>query len=182
MGLIETLFTQNVVRMGPSRNDATRQVATFDPSALTNLATLRASEMESFRWLTGDWTYENPVPATRVSPAYCDIGSARFAESADGTSICMVGRDGRQTPLLVFDPWSRRWMYMLTNGSYGILRSPGWRDNQITFVGTMTMIGIDCEWKMTWTRIGRDEFMFVNEEKLADDSWSYIDEWRYRRV
>ena len=40
--------------------------------------------------------------------------------------ICMVGRDGRQTPLLTFDPWSRRWIYMLTIGSYGILRSPGW--------------------------------------------------------
>jgi hypothetical protein len=167
--------------MGPSRSDPARQVATFDPKTVARLAALRKSEMNTFRWLAGVWTYENRVPATPVSPAYCDLGSARFAESADGTSICMVGHDGRQTPILAFDPWSRRWMYMLTNGSYGILRSQGWRGHQMTFVGTMTMIGIDCEWKMTWTRNGDDEFAFVNEEKFADESWNYIDGWRYRR-
>jgi hypothetical protein len=181
MGLIETLFSQHIVRMGPSRSDPARQVATFDPKTIGSFAAVRESEMNTFRWLVGEWTYQNPVPATPVSPAYCDLGSALFAESADGASICSVGHDGRQTPLLAFDPWSRRWMYMLTKGSYGILRSPGWRGHQITFVGTLTMIGIDCEWKMTWTRDDDDEFVFVNEEKLADGSWSYIDEWRYRR-
>jgi hypothetical protein len=34
---------------------------------------------------------------------------------------------------------------------------------------------------MTWTRSGADAFGFVNEEQLADGSWSYIDEWRYLR-
>jgi hypothetical protein len=45
----------------------------------------------------------------------------------------------------------------------------------------MTMIGINCEWRMTWTRIGNDEFGFVNEEKNEDGSWIYIDEWRFTR-
>jgi hypothetical protein len=70
---------------------------------------------------------------------------------------------------------------MLTSGSYGILRSPGWEGRRIAFTGAMTMIGIDREWRMTWTRDGDDTFGFVNEERLADGSWSYIDEWRYQR-
>jgi hypothetical protein len=180
-GLIETLFARGVVRMGPSRNDPTRQVATFDPGAVAALAADRAAEMERFRWLIGEWTFENPVPATRLSPAYCDRGTAAFTASADGMFICMLGRDGRQTPLLTFDAWSRRWMYMLTTGSYGILRATGWEGGRIVFTGAMTMIGVDREWRMTWTRDGNDAFGFVNEEQLTDGSWSYIDEWRYQR-
>jgi hypothetical protein len=64
-----------------------------------------------------------------------------------------------------------------------MLRSKdGWIGNQIAFCGLMTMIGIDCEWRMTWTKTSDDGFDFVNEEKLADGSWAYIDEWRYRRA
>jgi hypothetical protein len=180
-GLIETLFSRRLVRMGPSRHDPSRQVATFDPDAVAHLAAIRAAEMDRFRWLSGDWTFENPVPATRLSPAYCDTGSASFTPSPDGMSMCMVGRDGRQTPLLTYDAWSRQWIYMLTSGSYGILRSPGWERNRIVFTGTMTVIGIDCEWRMTWTREGDDAFGFANEERLPDGSWAYIDEWRYKR-
>jgi hypothetical protein len=179
-GLIETLFSRRIVRMGPSRHDPARSVATFDLDAVAKLAAERAREMERIGWLAGDWTFENPVPATRLSPAYCDHGSASFTASDDGMFMCMVGRDGRQMPLLTFDPWSRRWIYMLTSGSYGILRSPGWEGERIVFTGLMTMIGIDCEWRMTWTRQGENAFGFVNEEHAAG-SWRYIDEWRYLR-
>jgi hypothetical protein len=180
-GLIETLFARRIVRIGPSRHDPANLVATFDPAAISRLAADRAAEMDRIRWLSGDWTFENPVPATRISPAYCDRGTATFALSPDGLFMCMVGRDTKLTPLMTFDPWSRRWIYMLTSGSYGVLRSPGWSHDRIVFTGLMTMIGIDCEWRMTWTRDGEDAFGFVNEERRADGSWSYIDEWTYRR-
>ena len=71
---------------------------------------------------------------------------------------------------------------MLTRGSYGVLRSPeGWTDNQIVFSGLMTMVGINCEWRMTWTKVSEHEFRFVNEEQASDGSWAYIDEWRFTR-
>jgi len=35
---------------------------------------------------------------------------------------------------------------------------------------------------MTWSRHGADGFVFVNEERMADGSLAYIDEWRYERV
>jgi hypothetical protein len=54
--------------------------------------------------------------------------------------------------------------------------------NDIVFTGLMTMIGIECEWRMRWTRTSDDEFAFVNEERMPDGAWAYIDEWRYRRV
>lgn len=168
--------------MGPSRVDPDRQVGVFPSGLIEKLSAGRAQEIEKFRWIVGDWSYENPVPATRLSPAYTDIGRGTYSLCEKESWVCMVMPDGRQTPMITFDPFSRQWIYVLTRGSYGILRSAdGWTGNRIVFSGLMTMIGINCEWRMTWTKTNDDEFAFVNEEKLADGSWGYIDEWRFRR-
>jgi hypothetical protein len=179
--LIERLFAEGWVMMGTSRVDPARQVAVLNPEKFANLAAARSTELARFAWLVGDWSYENPVPATAVSPAYCDVGSATFSLSADAKWLCAQMADGRQQPMITYDPCSRQWMYLLTQGSFGLLRSPGWIDDRIAFTGLMTMIGIDCEWRMTWTKQGENAFGFVNEERLPDGTWSYIDEWRYQR-
>jgi hypothetical protein len=178
--LIEKLFSQGIMKMGPSRVDPGRQVGVFVPAFVSSLPALRASEMEKFSWLIGDWNHENLVPATRLSPAYTDIGTTSFSMCEDG--ICHVGPGGREIPNLTFDPFSRQWIYMLLRGSYGILRSPqGWVGDEIVFSGLMTMLGINCEWQMTWTKQGVDQFAFVNEERDDDGAWVYIDEWHFRR-
>ena len=180
--LIEELFSRGLMTMGPSRADAARQVGVFDSAAVSKLSALRAEQMEAFRWIAGEWNYENHVPATRVSPAYVDIGSQRFSCCERDLWICVVAPDGRESRHITFDPFSQQWIYVLIQGSYGILRSrEGWRGNQIVFSGLMTMIGIDCDWRMTWTKQSDDEFLFVNEERRADGEWDYIDEWRFRR-
>jgi hypothetical protein len=93
-----------------------------------------------------------------------------------------VGPDGTEGRQITFDPFSRQWIYLLARGSYGILRSPeGWSENQIVFSGTMTMIGITCEWRMSWTKESDRVFGFVNEELAADGGWHYIDRWRFTR-
>lgn len=89
-------------------------------------------------------------------------------------------------PHITFDPFSRQWIYVLTNGAYGILRSSeGWtqteKGDRIVFIGLMTMLGINCDWRMTWTRYSPDEFGFVNDECADGGSWLYIDEWNFRR-
>jgi hypothetical protein len=182
MGLIETLFAGKVMTMGPSRNDPSRRVGTFNQDYVSTLPAIRAAEMAAFTWLVGEWTYENQVPATSLSPAYTDVGTIAFALCENDTWICLVGRDGRQHRHITYDPFSRRWMYVLIEGSYGVLHSPGWMGKQIVFTGHMTMLGVECEWRMTWTRTGLDEFGFVNEEQRGDGTWAYIDEWRYRRA
>jgi hypothetical protein len=107
----------------------------------------------------------------------------KFAISGDGVWVCAVAPDGREERQITFDPFSRQWMYALTRGSYGILRSAeGWTGGRIAFAGLMTMIGITCEWRMTWTKISDDQFGFVNEEKDAAGRWTYIDEWSFRRA
>jgi hypothetical protein len=142
----------------------------------------RASQMEEFRWLAGEWNHENRVPATRVSPAYTDIGPSKFSFCEKDSWICLVSPDGRETPHITFDPFSRQWIYALIRGSYGILRSAhGWIGEQIVFSGLMTMIGINTEWRMTWNKVDDDHFSFVNEEQNQDGSWAYIDEWRFTR-
>ena len=69
----------------------------------------------------------------------------------------------------------------MLEGSFGILRSPGWRGNTIVFEGDMTMIGLNCVLRQTWKKTSDDEFSFVNEEKLADGSWGHVDEWDLKR-
>lgn len=180
--LMRELFSRGIMTMGPSRSDPSRQVGVFNRDLISSLPALRAAEMEKFRWLAGEWSHENHVPATPVSPAYTDTGVSRFSLCEKESWICFVAPDGRESRHITFDPFSRQWIYVLLMGSYGLLRSPqGWVNNQIVFSGPMIMIGIECEWRMTWTRLSDDEFGFVNEERLPDGSWAYIDEWRFRR-
>jgi hypothetical protein len=96
--------------------------------------------------------------------------------SDDGAWVCMIGRDECPGPPITFDPWSRLWMCVLANGSYGVLRSSGWRRDSIVFTGTMTMLDVTCEWRMTWTKEGQEKFAFVNEEQGAKGRCNYIDE------
>ena len=46
----------------------------------------------------------------------------------------------------------------------------------------MTMLGFNCEWRIRWTKDSPDRFSFINEERSADGSWAYIDEWRFTRM
>ena len=180
--LIEELFSKGVMTMGPSKADPQRQVAVFRPEVVSALPAIRAAEMDKFRWIAGEGNYENRVSATRLSPAYTDVGSSRCSICENGAWICGVAPDGKQSRHITFDPFSRQWIYVLTQGSYGILRSSeGWADGRIVFSGAMTMLGIDCDWRMTWTKQTDDAFRFVNEECGSNGSWEYIDEWRFTR-
>jgi hypothetical protein len=180
--LMENLFSSGVMRMGPSRNDPTRQVGVFNPEAVSGLPALRAARMEEVRWIAGEWSYENAVPATAANPAYSDVGTCRYALCEKNNWICTVAADGKEVQFITFDPFGKQWIYVLMNGAYGMLRSPdGWRDNQIVFAGLMTMIGLNCEWRIRWTKENHDRFSFVNEERDAKGAWRYIDEWRFTR-
>ena len=169
--------------MGPSPRDPNRQVGVFPLELIRQVTQSRATEIEKFRWLVGDWVYENLVPATKFSPAYVDTGRMSYSIVEMNGWICADLPNGRQEQQITFDPLSGQWIYLLTRGSYGMLRSKeGWVDNQIAFEGQMTMIGVDCHWRMTWTKISDDEFSFVNEEREAGGEWSYIDEWHFHRL
>jgi len=180
--LIEELFSRGVMTMGPSRIDPTRQVGVFRPEAVAQLPVIRAAEMEKFRWIAGEWNHENHVPSTRMNPEYADVGVSRFSFCEKDGWICMVAPDGAQTRHITFDPFSRQWIYLLAQGGYGMLRSPeGWIGNRIVFSGAMTMLGIDCEWRISLTKSNDDAFGFINEQRGVDGSWEYIDEWRFTR-
>jgi hypothetical protein len=180
--LIEELFSKGVMTMGVSKVDPKRQVGVFRPEAIAQLPAVRAAEMEKFRWISGEWDFENRVPATRLNPAYTDVGSSRFSFCEKDAWICHVTSDGKESRNITFDPFSHQWIYVLTQGSYGILRSSsGWLENCIVFSGLMTMIGIDCEWRMSWTKVSYDAFSFVNEQLGTDGRWEYVDEWHFTR-
>jgi hypothetical protein len=179
--LMEQLFDRGIMAMVPSKDDPARQVGGFNPEFLSKLPALRSAELEKFRWIVGEWKAENRVSATRANPAYTDLNSATFKLCEKDAWICVVGRDGRERLHITFDPFSKQWMYVLVEGAYGVLRSPGWSGNRIVFTGPMMMIGVDCELRQSWTKTSDDEFAFVNEEKLGDGSWGYVDEWAFRR-
>jgi len=181
--LMEQLFSSGVMQMGPSRTDPSRQVGVFNLERVAALPALRTAALQEFAWIQGKWEHENRVPATTVSPAYSDVGISRFVLGEGGAWVCALSSDGREIPQITYDPFSRQWIYLLTKGSYGLLRSSeGWVGNTIAFTGTMTMIGINLEWRMRWTRHNENAFSFINEEQNADGSWAYIDEWSFQRM
>lgn len=180
--LMEELFASGIMQIGPSRTDPSRQVGVFNLAFVAGLPALRSAEMEKFRWIEGEWSHENLVPATPVSPAYTDAGSGKYAFDEKGEWVCMVAPDGSLTRQITFDPFSRQWIYVLTRGAYGMLRSAeGWQGDTLVLTGTMTMLCAPREWRMRWTREGNDGFRFVNEELGPDGEWLYIDEWRFTR-
>ncbi|HLK64518.1 MAG TPA: hypothetical protein VKU19_13835 [Bryobacteraceae bacterium] len=178
---MEELFTRGIMRMGPSRTDPNNQVGVFNMEFAATLPALRLAEMEKFRWIEGEWNSENHVPATRTNPAYVDKNTGQYKLCEKSAWLCLVDRTGAERRHITFDPFSRQWMYVLLEGAYGIMRSPGWVENRIVFEGLVTMIGVECYLRQTWTRIDDNEFRFVNEERLADGSWAYVDEWVCRR-
>ena len=180
--LIEELFSRGVMTMGVSRVDPQRQVAVFPPEAIARLSAVRAGELEKFRWIAGEWNYENRVLATRLNPAYQDVGSSRFSLCEKNGWVCLVEPDGKEIRHITYDPFSRQWIYILTRGAYGILCSPtGWEGDRMVFSGRMIMLGIDCQWRMTWMKTSDDTFAFVNQELLENGTWGYVDEWHFTR-
>jgi hypothetical protein len=179
--LMEQLFSSGIMQMGPSRVDPVRQVGVFNPAAIAGLPAARSAGMERILWMVGEWDYENSVPPTRYSPAYSDIGSMRLSWNEKTNWICLLAPDGQETPHLTFDPFSKRWIYLLIKGSYGILRASEWEGNRLAFTGLITMIGIDTEWRLTLVKDSPDRYLLVNEERAEDGSWAYIDEWRFTR-
>ena len=79
MPLMKELFSTGIMQMGPSRVNPARQVGTFNPASVAGFPALRAAEIEKFRWIEGEWDYENGVPATEVSPEYADVGTCRYS-------------------------------------------------------------------------------------------------------
>ena len=173
--LIEELFRKGIMVMGPSKDNPARAVGVFNLNKVSKFPALRLAEMQKMKWLAGEWTSENKVPATRKNPAYTDIGAATLRFCEKDAWICMVGADGRERPFITFDPFSRQWMFGLAEGAYGILRSPGWKGRCMIFTGHMTMIGVDCEIRQTWTKKSDHEYGYVNEERLRNGKWSYVD-------
>jgi hypothetical protein len=179
--LMEELFGRGIMRMGPSRHDPAQQVGVFNMEFVSTLPALRRGELEKFRWIEGQWNTANRVPATRMNPAYTEIGSGTYKFCEKDAWICRVDRAGVERRHITFDPFSRQWMYVLLEGAYGILRSPGWVENRIVFEGPMTMIGVECTLRQTWIKVSDDKFRLVNEERLADGIWGYVDDWEFRR-
>jgi hypothetical protein len=174
--LMEELFDRGIMRMGPARDDPSRQVGVFNLEYVSTFPAARLAEMEKFRWIEGIWNADNRVPVTRTNPAYTDRHTFQYQFCEKDAWICSV-RGGVERRHITFDPFSRQWMYVLIEGAYGIMRSPGWDGDHITFEGLVTMIGVECYMRQRWTRTSNDAFQFINEEKLADGSWAFVDDW-----
>jgi len=179
--LMEELFGRGIMVLAAAKDRPGQKVGTFNAEFLATLPALKTAEMEKMRWLEGEWNSANRVAATSKNPAYEDFNTGKYRFCEKDSWICLVGKDGRERRYLTFDPFSGQWIYVLLEGAFGILRSPGWRGNTIVFEGDMTMIGVHCVLRQTWKKKSDDEFSFVNEEKLADGSWGHVDEWELKR-
>ena len=153
--------------------DPNRRVLTFNLPVLARFPAIRQQRIEEFKWLIGDWAFENHVRATPTTPAYVDTYHYTYELAENGTRYSVSGHGAKARPYLTFDPF--------TEGLYGVLQSDGWEGDSIIFTGRLTMLGVDCELRQTITKKNLDEFHILNEEKLADGTWRETDEFFCRR-
>ena len=170
------LIFEQLVARGLMAFDPNRKVLAFNLPALAKFPAIRQQKMEEFKWLIGEWAFENRVHATPTTPAYTDTYFYAYNLSDDGTRFTVSGHGAKARPYLAFDPFSNRWMMTFTEGLFGVLQSNGWQGDAIVFTGLLTMLGVDCELRQTITKKSSDEFHILNEEKLRDETW------RNRRV
>ena len=175
------LIFEQLVRRGLMVFDPNRKVLTFNRSMLARFPAIQQRKIEEFRWLVGDWAFENHVRATPSTPAYADTYYYTYELADDGTRYTVSGHGATARPYLTFDPFSNRWMMTFTEGLFGVLQSNGWKGDGIVFSGPLTMLGVDCELRQTITKKSPDEFHILNEEKLRDGSWTQTDEFFCRR-
>ena len=176
MLIFEQLVSRGLMALDPNRN-----VLVFNVPVLARFPAIRQQRIEEFKWMIGDWAFENHVRATPTTPAYTDTYYYTYELADTGSRYTVSGHGAKARPYLTFDPFSNRWMMTFTEGLFGVLQSDGWKGDAIVFTGPLTMLGIDCELRQTITRKGPDEFHILNEEKLADGSWRETDEFVCRR-
>jgi len=179
---MEQLFERGIMVMGTGGKDHKEPIGMFNLALVSEFPALRKAELEKMRWLEGSWSSVNRVPATRFNPAYTDVNTGEYKFCDRGHWICLVGKEGSERKHITFDPFSKQWIYLLAEGAYGILRSPGWDGNRLVWTGEMTMIGVNCVLRQSWEKKSDDQFSFINEERLEDGTWGYVDEWEIRRA
>jgi hypothetical protein len=176
MLLFEELFARGFMVF-----DSGKKAGVFNPTVITEFAAGRKRKMDEFHWLIGNWEAVNHVRATPTTPAYTDTYRYTYNFCDDDTRICITGPSGKERPHLTFDPFSARWMMTFVDGVYGVLQSEGWAGDTIVFTGHVTMLGVDCELRQTIQRRSQDEFYVRNDERIADGSWSMVDDFEFRR-
>jgi hypothetical protein len=172
MLIFEQLVSRGLMAFDPKRN-----VLAFNLPVIARFPAIRQERIGEFKWMIGDWAFENHVRATPTTPAYTDTYAYTYALADNGTRYTVSGHGAKARPYLTFDPFSNRWMMTFTEGLFGVLQSNGWESETIVFSGPLTMLGIDCELRQTITKKSPDEFHILNEEKLADGSWREADEF-----
>src|SRR3954452_1431925 len=175
------LIFEQLVSRGLMAFDPNRKVLTFNLPVLAKFPAMRQAKMQEFKWLIGEWAFENRVRATPTTPAYTDTYFYSYELADNASRYTVSGHGAKARPYLTFDPLSNRWMMTFTEGLFGVLQSDGWAGNSIVFTGPLTMLGIDCELRQTITRRGENDFHILNEEKLPDGSWRETDEFNCQR-
>ena len=175
------LIFEQLVARGLMAFDPNRKVLAFNLPALAKFPAIRQEKIEGFKWLIGEWAFENHVRATPATPSYVDTYFYTYDLADDRTRYTVSGHGAKARPYLTFDPFSKRWMMTFTEGLFGVLQSDGWRGETIVFTGPLTMLGVDCETRQTITKKSSDEFHILNEEKLPDGTWHETDEFFCRR-
>lgn len=175
------LIFEQFVSRGLMSFDPDRKVLALNLAVIAKFPAIRQQRIEEFKWLVGEWSFENHVRATPTTPAYTDTYFYTYELADNGTHFTVSGHGAKARPYMTFDPFSNRWMMTFTEGLFGVLQSDGWQGDAIIFAGPLTMLGVDCELRQTITKKGANEFHIVNEEKLLDGTWRETDEFFCRR-
>ncbi|HEY2726842.1 MAG TPA: hypothetical protein VGI61_06690, partial [Parafilimonas sp.] len=87
--------------------------------------------------------------------------------------------------ILQYDVYGKVWVLQAGyNNRYdwGSQISNGWQGNKIVFYGTISLSGIKCNERQTWSKISMNQFHILYEEKLQNHTWFAVEENIYTKV
>jgi len=153
-------------------------------SALAGRLGKPGPEMDSMRWLLGEWEVVAQVQAGSQVTAP-ERGVSRFVPTLGGTVF--EQRDtypsGTQDlGFLSFSPAANAWHTVAIDslGNAIVLEGEA-RDGGLVFEGDVAILGVPTHLRQTLHRESEDAYLLINEERGADGRWILLDTYRYTR-
>ena len=156
-------------------------------SGMAEDAPTPAPEMANVKYFAGSWTCSGDAPASPFGPAHKTQTSLNLKSDLDGFWIAGTLAEAKtasnRIPVkgmfhLGYDPGSKQYVVVwLDNfGSWSTEMSPGWRGNDISFVGDQTLMGKKAVARDTFVKKGENEFTHKFELTMDAKTSTIVEE------
>ena len=170
-----------------TKDEQREEVLRRHPGAL--MVTSQWPEVEGARWLEGTWSmtrtfYATPTRPEETMPAITAV--MRFSPNNPTQLETDWEGGGKFQTTMVYEPFSRQWVQAFMNSydpviNWGLLKSPGWQNNQLVMEGETASMGAVSRERRTWTKTNDRTLRVLTEERKGDGNWLPLFESQYTK-